>query len=53
MPPGAWLIYGLSEQENAVAVSVYHEHAPKVVISVRYYNVDTGELFREERLLKE
>ena len=50
VPPGAWLIHGATGQYNDVLrVSVYHERRPRVIISVRYYELETGRFLREEK----
>jgi hypothetical protein len=50
VPPGAWLIHGVSKQhKDPVRVSVYHDKQPRVVVSVRYYDFDTGRFIREEK----
>jgi hypothetical protein len=49
VPLGAWLIYGPGGgHEDTLRVHVYDDHSPRVVISVRYYNFETGRFLREE-----
>ncbi|RJP15009.1 MAG: hypothetical protein C4520_20790 [Candidatus Abyssobacteria bacterium SURF_5] len=49
VPPGAWLIYGPSAQYNDFVVAVYDERQPGVVISVQYYDTETGRFLKEEK----
>lgn len=50
VPPGAWLVYGPSEQYENFIVTVYDERRPRVVISIRYYDAESGRFLREERV---
>jgi hypothetical protein len=49
VPPGAWLIHGPAEPRDHFKVSVYDSQAPHVVVVIRYYEVGTGRLIRQEK----
>ena len=52
VPLGAWLIYGPSEQYDDFIVSIYDRRTPNVVISIRYYDAETGRFIREKPIHK-
>jgi hypothetical protein len=49
VPPGAWLIYGPTRGHDYFKVSVYDPEDPRVVVVIRFYEVGTGRLIRQEK----
>lgn len=49
VPAGAWLVYRPDRDRKRVRVTVYDEKTPKVIV-IRYFDVDSGKLVREEKL---
>lgn len=47
VPPGGWLVYRPNEDKKEVRVSVYGSSRPEVV-AVRFFDIATGALLREE-----
>ncbi|RJP75122.1 MAG: hypothetical protein C4532_00840 [Candidatus Abyssobacteria bacterium SURF_17] len=50
VPLGAWLVHGPSEHYEDFVVEVYHEQQPRVVISIRYFDSESGRFLREEKV---
>lgn len=46
VPVGAWLLYRPSHDRKHVEVSVYDLERPRVVVMVRVYEADSGQLVR-------
>lgn len=49
VPPGAWLVHRPGRDRDEVAVSVYDEARPGLVLLIRTYDFETGRLLRERR----
>ena len=49
VPPGAWLIHRPAKNRDYFEVKEYHPRNPRVVIVIRFYEVGTGRLIREEK----
>lgn len=46
IPLGAWVLYRPTHDKKVVEVTAYHHVEPQVVVSVSYYDVNTGALVR-------
>jgi len=42
IPPGAWVLYRPSKDRHVVELTVYHDTSPSVVVSVDWYDADSG-----------
>jgi len=50
VPPGAWLIEAPVTPHDSIIVSEFDGEIPSLVISIRYYNPETGRLLEEKQI---
>lgn len=48
VPLNGWLVYRPSKSKKEVKVSVYDQRKPGVIVVIRFYDSNSGDLLREE-----